>query len=252
MRVDEPTLSQAVLPSLAKAGIHEVEQLAEHDLGGLLRRPEFRSGVELYELICELHRHGLTPFSCEDGHIYSERECEVFRLRVVEGLTLDQIGERFGITRESVRRLLSLHFGLNGVPPAARRRPPVNPRQSTLDERRRLYLHARIMVKRYYRSKLTVERVAKDLASSPRQLQRAYAQFGGSTFHDDLVGRRLEVAAELLSTPSIPVRDVAQRVGYRRSQLARAFRRRYGVLPSTYRAKLGHATRHEALDAIAT
>ncbi len=63
MRVNELALSQAVLPSLAKVGIQEVEQLTEHRVGDLLRRPEFRSGVELYELICELHRHGLTPFS---------------------------------------------------------------------------------------------------------------------------------------------------------------------------------------------
>lgn len=116
-------------------------------------------------------------------------------------------------------------------------------RPSTLGERRRLYLRARAIVQRYYRNELTVESVAKALSISTRQLQRIYAQFGDTTFHDDLVARRLEAAARLLSTPSITVNDVAQRVGFHQSpHFARAFRRRYGVSPSTYRAKLDRAT----------
>ncbi len=116
-------------------------------------------------------------------------------------------------------------------------------RPSTFDERHRLYLLTRAIVQRYYPSELTVESVAKALAISPRQLQRIYAQFSDTTFHDDLVGQRLEAAARLLATPSITVRDAAQRVGFHQSpHFARAFRRRYGVSPSTYRAKLDRAT----------
>ena len=122
MRVTELALSQAVLPSLAKAGIHETEQLAEHRTGELLRRPEFSSGTELYELICELHRHGLTPFSSHGGHIQTERELEIFRLRAVEGLPFTEIGKRVGLHRTRVDQLLRLHFRLNEVPPAAKRR----------------------------------------------------------------------------------------------------------------------------------
>ncbi|MFI4984884.1 MAG: hypothetical protein ACHP93_03960 [Solirubrobacterales bacterium] len=122
MRVTELALSQAVLPSLAKAGISEVEQLAEHSTVELLQRPELSSGVELYELICELHRHGLTPFSGHGGHVETERELEIFRLRAVDGLTLTGIGERVGLHRTRVDQLLRLHFRLDEVPPAARRR----------------------------------------------------------------------------------------------------------------------------------
>lgn len=122
MRVTELALSQAVLPSLAKVGIHETEQFAEHRIGELLRRPEFSSGVELYELICGLHRHGLTPFSGHGGHIQTERELEIFRLRAVEGLPLTEIGKRVGLHRTRVDQLLRLHFRLNEVPPAAKRR----------------------------------------------------------------------------------------------------------------------------------
>jgi hypothetical protein len=119
MRVNELALSQAVLSSLAKVGIHQVEQLAEHRTGELLRRPEFTSGVELYELICELHRHGLTPLSGHGGHIETERELEIFCLRAVEGLTFTEIGERVRLNRTRVDQLLRLHF-----PSTKCRQPP--------------------------------------------------------------------------------------------------------------------------------
>jgi AraC-like DNA-binding protein len=254
MRVNELALSRAVLPSLAKVGIHEVEQLAEHRTGELLRHPELSTGVELYELICELHRHGLTPFSGHGGHIQTAREREIFRLRVVEGLTLDEIGERFAVKRERVRQLLKLHFRLNGVPPAAnvrraRTRLASDPslegmRPHTFRERRRLYVLARVVVMRHYRTSLTIESVAKLLASSPRQLQRAFAQFGEGTFRQDLRARRMAAAAELLSQPSILVCEVARQVGYRQpSHFARAFRCLYGVPPTAFRSEL-HQARH--------
>jgi AraC-like DNA-binding protein len=111
-------------------------------------------------------------------------------------------------------------------------------RTSTLSERRRLYLRARVLVKRYYRRALTVEAVAGALNSSPRQLQRAYAQFGGMTFGEDLAARRMAAAAELLADQAIPVEDVARLVGYSGgSHFARAFRRRYGLPPACFRER---------------
>lgn len=79
-----------------------------------------------------------------------------------------------------------------------------------------MYLLARLLVKRRYREPLTLGMVAKALASSPRQVQRVYAQFGSATFRDDLLARRMVVAAELLSLPAIQVREVARQVGYRK------------------------------------
>lgn len=112
-------------------------------------------------------------------------------------------------------------------------------RPYTLGERRRLYLLARLVVKRHYREPLTLGVVARMLASSPRQIQRVYAQFSSATFHYDLLSRRMVAAAGLLSQPAIPVRDVARLVGFRQpSHFARAFRRRYGVSPTVFRAEL--------------
>jgi AraC family transcriptional regulator of adaptative response / methylphosphotriester-DNA alkyltransferase methyltransferase len=87
--------------------------------------------------------------------------------------------------------------------------------------------------------------VARALASSPRQLTRAYAQFGEVTFREDLLTRRLNVAAQLLvEQPAIPVRDVAQLVGFRQApHFAQAFRRRYGLSPASFRAEARAYTR---------
>jgi AraC-like DNA-binding protein len=117
-------------------------------------------------------------------------------------------------------------------------------RMGTLGERRRLYLLARGVVARYYRRPLTLPAVANALSSSPRQLQRAYAQFGDTSFHEDLFARRMQAAAELLvEQRSIPVRDVARLVGYRQApHFARAFRRCYGLSPARFRAQ---AIRHQ-------
>jgi AraC family transcriptional regulator, regulatory protein of adaptative response / methylphosphotriester-DNA alkyltransferase methyltransferase len=110
-------------------------------------------------------------------------------------------------------------------------------RSETFDTRRRLYLLARVVVARHYRQQLTIDAVAAAVSSSPRQLQRAYAQFGESTFKEDLLARRMTAAAELLiEQRAIPVGDVARLVGYRQApHFARAFRRRYGLSPARFR-----------------
>ncbi len=57
----------------------------------------------------------------------------------------------------------------------------------------------------------------------------------------------MDAAAELLSKPAIPVREVASRVGYcHPSHFARAFQRRYGVSPSAFRAESCRAEPHNS------
>jgi AraC-like DNA-binding protein len=112
-------------------------------------------------------------------------------------------------------------------------------RPHTLAARRRLYLLARVIVARHYGRRLTLDAVAAALASSPRQLQRAYAQFGDVTFSEDLLARRMAAAADLLvEQRAIPVSDVARLVGYSQpSHFAAAFRRRYGHPPARFRER---------------
>jgi AraC family transcriptional regulator, regulatory protein of adaptative response / methylphosphotriester-DNA alkyltransferase methyltransferase len=109
----------------------------------------------------------------------------------------------------------------------------------TLAARRRLYLLARVVVARNFRRRLTLAQVAAAVSSSPRQVQRAYAQFGELSFHEDLRGRRLAAAAQLLAEqPAIPVATVARLVGYSQpAHFAAAFRRRFGLAPALFRAR---------------
>lgn len=120
-------------------------------------------------------------------------------------------------------------------------------RETTLPARRRLYEDARALVAARYRSELTVPRAARALACSPRSLQRAYAQFGETSFSEDLRDTRLRAAAQLLAQqPSLEVRQVARLVGAAApAHFAAAFRRRYGLAPAEFRraARAGRASR---------
>ena len=110
-------------------------------------------------------------------------------------------------------------------------------RPATVELRSSLYADATAIVEREYAADLSLDVIARRVASSRRQLQRAYAEIGNTTFRDQLTQVRMERAAELLSRRSVTVREVAHRVGYRQpAQFAKAFRRRLGVAPSDFRA----------------
>ena len=110
-------------------------------------------------------------------------------------------------------------------------------RASTIRLRTSLFQEAAEIVDREYASDLSLDDIARRVASSRRQLQRAYAEIGETTFRDHLTRVRMQKAAEMLSTRALTVREVAHRVGYRQpAQFAKAFRRYQGVAPSDFRA----------------
>jgi transcriptional regulator with XRE-family HTH domain len=117
-KVNELGLSPAALAALDEAGIQAVDQLGP--ARALIERPEFSSGVELFEVVCALNRHGIS-LPPKGGHISDDRDREIFRLRVVEGLSLRELGQRFDLHPERIRQILAAFFGLSGTPPAARR-----------------------------------------------------------------------------------------------------------------------------------
>ena len=113
-------------------------------------------------------------------------------------------------------------------------------RPSTIRLRTSLLEEANDIVEREYASDLSLDDIARRVASSRRQLQRAYHEIGATTFRDHLTAVRMRKAAEMLVTRTVTVREVAHRVGYRQpAQFAKAFRRHHGVAPSAYRARGG-------------
>jgi transcriptional regulator GlxA family with amidase domain len=110
-------------------------------------------------------------------------------------------------------------------------------RPSTIRHRTSLFEDAVRIVEAEYATELSLDDIARRVASSRRQLQRAYSEIGDTTFRDHLTGIRMQRAAELLTARGLTVREVAYRVGYRQpAQFAKAFRRQHGVSPSDYRA----------------
>jgi AraC family transcriptional regulator of adaptative response / methylphosphotriester-DNA alkyltransferase methyltransferase len=111
-------------------------------------------------------------------------------------------------------------------------------RPSTIHHRTALFEDAIAIVDEEYSSDLSLDDIARRVASSRRQLQRAYAEIGNTTFREHLTRVRMDRAADLLSDKGLTVREVARRVGYRQpAQFAKAFRRHLGVAPSDYRSR---------------
>jgi AraC-like DNA-binding protein len=121
-------------------------------------------------------------------------------------------------------------------------------RKATIRQRRSLFEDAVRIVEADYASDLTLDDVAHRVASSRRQLQRAYAEIGDTTFRDHLTAVRMERAAVLLAGHEGTIKDIARLVGYRQpAQFAKAFRRAHGVSPSDHRARsLGHDVQRAA------
>jgi transcriptional regulator GlxA family with amidase domain len=122
----------------------------------------------------------------------------------------------------------------SGGHPSLRR--PVVHRPRTAESLSGLYRESCAIVLRHYRRPLTVAVVARALASSPRQVQRAFEEVGKTSFSTVLREARLRAAAELLAAQPLTVRQVSLLVGYRQpAHFAKAFRRRWGVTPAQYR-----------------
>jgi AraC family transcriptional regulator of adaptative response / methylphosphotriester-DNA alkyltransferase methyltransferase len=113
-------------------------------------------------------------------------------------------------------------------------------RPATVERRRTLFEDAAAIVREEYSRPLVLDDVAHRVASSRRQLQRAFAEAGETTFRTYLQKVRMARASELLRNRSIPVNQVALAVGYRQpAQFAKAFRRHHGAPPSSFRNGAG-------------
>jgi transcriptional regulator GlxA family with amidase domain len=111
-------------------------------------------------------------------------------------------------------------------------------RPATIRHRTSLFEEATAIVEREFASDLSLDDIARRVASSRRQLQRAYAEIGNTTFREHLTAVRMDRAADMLRIRGLTVRDVAHRCGYRQpAQFAKAFRRHHGSSPSTFRSR---------------
>src|SRR4051794_3192616 len=111
-------------------------------------------------------------------------------------------------------------------------------RSTTITLRSSLFREATAIVEAEYGADLALDDIARRVATSRRQLQRAYAEVGDTTFREHLTQVRMERAGDLLRRGGMTIREVAHRVGYRQpAQFAKAFRRHHGAAPSDYRTR---------------
>ncbi len=117
-------------------------------------------------------------------------------------------------------------------------------REGTIHRRQALYEEAAAIIERDFDRVLDLEGVARQIATSRRQLQRAFAEVGGTSFRGYVAEVRMRNALRLLQDGSSPVREVAVSVGYRQpAQFAKAFRRHHGAPPSNFRRREDFAPR---------
>jgi hypothetical protein len=116
VRVERLGLQPATLDRLHLAGIVNVEQLTSHSTVELMQRPDIGVAA-VHEVMCRLSKRGLalpTPYGW--SRVPNQRTLEMFRLRFVEGLTLTETGQRFGVTRARVDQILRAHFCISALP----------------------------------------------------------------------------------------------------------------------------------------
>ena len=95
---------------------------------------------------------------------------------------------------------------------------------------------AKTLIARTYRQEMKLARLAAALEVSVFRLCRVFRRETSTTLHAFRNGLRLAAALELLSEKSLDLTRIALELGYSsHSHFSEAFRRRFGVTPSTFR-----------------
>ena len=93
-------------------------------------------------------------------------------------------------------------------------------------------------MKENYTGDLSLEEVAGVFGYSPAYLSRMFRKYAGISFKDHVQGIRLEYALKDLESGRYSVTETAIRCGFSGSKaLARAFRKKYGILPGEYKKR---------------
>lgn len=91
-------------------------------------------------------------------------------------------------------------------------------------------------MKENYKEELSLESLAKTFGYSPTYLSRMFKKYAKTNYKAFLDDIRLEHAVRELRDTRTPIGEVADRNGFANSKaLAKAFKKRYGMLPKEYR-----------------
>lgn len=97
-----------------------------------------------------------------------------------------------------------------------------------------------VMDQRFNEPDFSLKVLAKCVALSPGYLSTLFKDIFGITFHDYLTAERLERAKILLLSTGLKNYEVAEQVGFEDpNYFSTAFKKRFGISPSKYRASAG-------------
>ena len=97
-------------------------------------------------------------------------------------------------------------------------------------------------IKENYTGDMSLEEVARIFDYSPNYLSRMFRKYAGITFKSYVQSIRLRYAVKDLESGRYGVTEAALRNGFSGSKaLARAFQKKYGMLPSRYKREPGEA-----------
>ncbi len=99
------------------------------------------------------------------------------------------------------------------------------------------YIHeAVVYIQQNYHREITVDEVAAFCRLNRVYFSRRFKERQGCTPQEFIIRQRLTNAAELLRSTSLPVKDVADRCGYKNQlYFSQAFRKYYGLPPREWR-----------------
>lgn len=99
-------------------------------------------------------------------------------------------------------------------------------------------------IKENYAAELSLEMLAEIFGYSPAYLSRMFQKYAGINYKSYLQSVRVENAYKELANTEYTVSEVARNNGFPNSKaLAKAFREKYGILPSEYRKRKGRRER---------
>ncbi len=121
---------------------------------------------------------------------------------------------------------------------ALRAHPVLSPQPAPFDEFRRMILPVLQPVDENPSAQWTVESMAEACHLSVDHFSRCFHRVLRQTPREYLLRARMRrAAAEIIATPAVPIKEVAQRVGYSSVQtFSRAFRTTVGLTPAAFRA----------------
>ena len=100
-------------------------------------------------------------------------------------------------------------------------------------------------MKENYTKDLSLQEVARVFGYSPTYLSRMFRKYAGISFKDYVQSIRLEYVVKELENGTYSITETAIRNGFSGSKaLARAFRKKYGVLPSEYKGRASKGLTH--------